>query len=280
MAGTDPGPDDATEGSDDQHRHDQHRRDQHRQHRHDQRRPGQRPDEAGASLEVVAPGSAGTAPLWRVLAVLAIAHVLVMFASFGLQKVAPLGAPRVVVIADHVTQTPTRGLAGLCLTFFAFLLLLVASTLLARLLRGGTELSGWLASTIAAAGAVYVGITVVGELAPLAAALYGGGHGAGVDVVVALVQLHWFALYGATGVLGVFTLAVAGAVLATRALPRWVAWTGLVVGAVCLAGVPGAGVGLADTATAVWSLWFVGLGVAAAREPRATRSSRRARAAV
>ncbi|WP_426595081.1 hypothetical protein ACPPVS_05785 [Cellulomonas sp. McL0617] len=213
----------------------------------------------------------GTAALWRILAALAIAHVLVMFGSFGLQKVAPLGAPRDVVIADHVTHAAPRGLAGLCLTLAAFLLLLVAATLLGRLLRGTTELSGWLASTIAAAGAVYVGISVVGELAPLAAALYGGQHGAGVDVVVALVQLHWFALYGATGVLGVFTLAVAGAVLATRALPRWVAWTGLVVGAVCLAGVPGAGAGLADTATAVWSVWFVGLGVAAARAPRAGR---------
>ena len=235
------------------------------------------PTARGRAADGPVTSSSSATLLWRIFAVLAIAHVLVMFASFGLQKVAPLAASRDVVIADHVTHAPSRGLAGLCLTLAAFLILLVAATLLGRLLRGSTELSGWLASTIAAAGAVYVGITVVGELAPLAAVLYGGGHGLSADVVVALVQLHWFALYGATGVLGVFTLAVAGAVLAARALPRWVAWTGLVVGAVCLAGVPGAGSGLADTATALWSLWFVGLGVSAAREPRAARSAARAR---
>ena len=253
MAGTDPGPDDLD---------------------------GDTPMTETLTTTAPRTDASSAAPLWRILAALAIAHVLVMFGSFGLQRVAPLSAGRDVVIADHVTHASTRGLAGLCLTLLAFLLLLVAVTLLGRLLRGGTELSGWLAATVTAAGAVYVAITVVGELVPLATALYAGGHGVGADVVVALVQLHWFALYGATGVLGVFTLTASGAVLATGALPRWVAWAGIVVGVVCLAGVPGAGAGLADTATALWSLWFVALGVAAAREPRARRSVGRAREAV
>ncbi len=204
--------------------------------------------------------------LWRAVAGLALAHLVLMFGSFALQRVAPLAAGPATVAADHVTWSMTKGFAGGYLTGLSFLLFLLAATLLARLLRGGTELSGWLASSIAAVCSIYVAVTLVGELANLGAALYDGHHGAPLATVAALDHVHWFALYLATAVLGLFTVLVAAAIRVTRGLPRWVGHTGFVVGTFCLVAVPAAGTGAVDAATAVWSLWFLGLAVAALRQ--------------
>lgn len=203
--------------------------------------------------------------MWRVAGILAIAHVVLMFASFALQQVAPIGSDAGTVRTDHVTFSMTSGFAGEYLTCLSFLILLLAVTLLGRLLRGTAEVSEWLASSAAAAGVVYVAVTLAGALANLGAALYIGHHGGDLSTVAALVDAHWFAVFSATAVLGVFTGCIAGAVLVSRALPRWVAWTGFVTAVVCVASVPAAGAGAVDTATLVWVLWFVGLGVAGLR---------------
>ena len=203
--------------------------------------------------------------LWRVVAVLAIVHVVLMFGSFSLQRVAPLGAAESTVTADHVTWPMGKGFTGGYLTCLSFLVFLLVATLLARLLRGDSEASGWAASVIAGAGSVYVAVTLTGALANLGAALYDGHRGAPLTTVTALDHVHWFAAFLATAVLGLFTLAVAAAVHLTAALPRWVAFTGYVVGAVAVCWVPGAAKGLVDTATLVWVVWFIAPAVAASR---------------
>jgi len=152
---------------------------------------------------------------------LVIAHLVLMFASFSLQRVSPLGAKPATVIADHVTWSMTKGFTGGYLTSLSFLVFLLAATLLARLLRGDTEIAGWLSSTIAASGSIYVAVTF-SSLSNLGAALYDGHTGAPLSTVTALDHVHWFGVFLATEVLGVFILAVAAAVRATGLLPRWV----------------------------------------------------------
>jgi hypothetical protein len=202
---------------------------------------------------------------------LVIAHLVLMFASFSLQRVSPLGAKPATVIADHVTWSMTKGFTGGYLTSLSFLVFLLAATLLARLLRGDTEIAGWLSSTIAASGSIYVAVTF-SSLSNLGAALYDGHTGAPLSTVTALDHVHWFGVFLATEVLGVFILAVAAAVRATGLLPRWVAYSGFLVGAVCIAAVAGAGSGLVDAATVVWVLWLAGLAIAAFRVSRVSMS--------
>ena len=206
--------------------------------------------------------------LWLIAGGLGLAHLALMLAGFSLQRVAPLGSRRTTIVADHVTWSMTKGFSGgylVCLSFIAFMLF---ATLLARLLRGTSELSAWLASAIAALGAIYVAVTLGAGLSDLGAALYGGHHGAPLAIVTAFDQAHWFAVFVATTVLGAFTLTVGAAVWVSGLLPRWVAASGLVAGAVVLAGVAAASTDAVNDATAVWMLWFVALAIAALRAGR------------
>jgi hypothetical protein len=106
----------------------------------------------------------------------------------------------------------------------------------------------------------------------LGAALYDAHHGMPLSVVTALDHVHWFAVFGATMVLGVFTMGVACAALSAGALPRWLGFAGVPVGVLCLASGAGAQTGLVGAATLLWSVWFVLLAVAALRTARAATS--------
>lgn len=214
----------------------------------------------------------GNRRLWRVAGLLALAHLVLMFGSFSLQKVANLGAKPSTLAADFVTSSAAKSYAGEYLTCLSFLVFLLVATLLARLLRGGSELSGWLSSTIAASGAIYVGVTLASAVANLGAALYDGHHGAPLSTVTALEHAHWFGVFAATVVLGVFTSSVSAAVVVSRVLPLWVGFAGVVAGVLCLVSGAGAQTGLVDTATLVWVVWFVALAVAALRGPRSAIS--------
>ncbi|MBI1351267.1 MAG: DUF4386 family protein [Actinomycetales bacterium] len=208
--------------------------------------------------------------LWRVAGVLALAHIVVMFGSFGLQQVAPLDADATTVTADHVTSSLAKGLTGGYLTMISYLLLLLVATLLARLLRSATDLSGWLTGAMTASAAVFVAVTF-SAMADLGAALYDGHHGASVETVTSLDHTHWFGIFLATAALGVFTAAAGAAILESGALPRWVGYFGAVVGVTSVISVVGAGAGFVDTVTLLWTLWFVCLAVSCLRHAAASR---------
>ena len=202
--------------------------------------------------------------LWTLAGVLALAHLVVMFGSFALQRVAPLDASSVTIRADHMDWSMTKGFSGGYLTALSYLLLLAFAALFARLLRVRTEVSGWLTSTMLVAVGVAVAVTYAG-MADVGAALYDGHHGASLETVTALDHAHWFNVFLATLALGLFTAATGGAALVSRVLPRWVGWSGVVVGVLCMLAVAGAGAGLVDTVTLVWTLWFIALAIAALR---------------
>ena len=206
--------------------------------------------------------------LWRVVGVLAIVHVVSLLASYALQKVADLGAKPSVVASAFVSFSTGKGFAGEYLTCLSLLVFLFAAMLLARLVRGGSELSGWLASVVGALGAIYVAVSLASYLPALGAALYDGHHGAPLATVATLDHLHWFGAFVSTAVLGAFTLAAAAAIRVSGVLPAWLGYSGMVVGVLCLAAGEGAHLSLNGAASIAWAAWFVLLGVAALRGPR------------
>ena len=218
----------------------------------------------------------GRRGLWRAAGILAITHVVLMLAGISMGKVATVGSQPAAYVAAYMDGPVTERLAGACLVCASFLVFLLAATLFARLLRGGSELGHWWASVIAASGAIYVAMTLAVALPGVAAAVYDGHHGASVGIVTALSDLHYFAVFASMAVLGVFTMALAAAAQVSGSLSRWVAYPGYAVGALCLAAVPGAGLGLVDNAMLVWTIWFVVTGIAALRVARTARVQVRA----
>jgi len=221
----------------------------------------------------------GRRGLWRTAGILAIAHVVLILAGLAGGKVATVGSGPGAYIAAYMDGPLTERLASGCLAGASFLVFLLAATLFARLLRGGSELGRWWASVVAASGAIYVAMTLAVALPGVAAAVYDGHHGASVGIVTALSDLHYFAVFASMAVLGVFTIALAAAAQVSGGLSRWVAYPGYAVGALCLAAVPGAGLGLVDNAMLVWTIWFVVTGIAALRVARTARVQVRAAAA-
>ena len=158
----------------------------------------------------------------------------------------------------------TKVFASGYIEFIAALVFLVASLLIARLLRGSGELDGWLSSTISATAIVYTAVQVVAGAAG-AAAVYNGHHGAPLAIVTAVDDIRNVAFSLTGGVAGLLTLAVAAAGRSTLLLPRWLSYTGYVVGVVMIAAVPAAKAGAPQVL--LWFAWLVALGVAALRAP-------------
>jgi hypothetical protein len=209
-----------------------------------------------------------TVRLWRLAGALALAHVVLLFAGVALEKSPLLGDSTSHAEDALVRSSMATVFTGGFLQYLAVLVFLAGAMLLARLLRGTSETSAWLASTAGAAAGTYAAVTVATGFAAGAAALYDGHHGAPLATITTVNDVRNFAFFLSVGVLGVFTTAVAGAVHATRILPTWLAYTGYVVGPVCIAAVPAARFGAIDSANLLWLVWFLAFGVAALRGPR------------
>jgi len=151
------------------------------------------------------------------------------------------------------------------LGFAAFLLL---ATMLPRLVRRSGETNRWLAATVPASGAVYVGITLGIGFAGSGAARFAAQHGLPASTVAALSDLHWLGVYVATAVLGLFTLVLAAALWTSHTLPRWTAALGFVAGASCFAAAAQPPSGVVDDVTLIWMIWLVLFAVVALRGPR------------
>ncbi len=188
-----------------------------------------------------------------------IAYVVLLLAGYSQQLMA-FGAS-----AASITQPPTpASRPGRCtlsavLVTAASLLLLTAFTLISRLLRGETEGAGWASALILTAGTAAAAVTLVGSYAGAFAAYYAATHGFGADTVAGLNMISKFSDLIAAGATGVCALAVGGAGLASRRLPRWAAWISIVVGAVDI--VSGTGPAQLNLGTLVGFAWMIMLGV-------------------
>jgi hypothetical protein len=206
--------------------------------------------------------------LWRIVGSLAIAHVVLMLAGFTLQRVSRLGDAAGSALATYRGSSVSAAGIGSAVSLAGFVALLFAAPLLAQLLRGDTAASRWLSRVIASTASVYVGITLAVGFAASGAARYGAHHGLPESTVDALNTLHWFGVFVATAILGVFILTVAARLWVSGQLPRWIAVLGFVAGICCLAAAVNPPENIVDNTTLVWMAWFVALGVAALRGRR------------
>ncbi len=206
--------------------------------------------------------------LWRTAGWLAIAHVVLVFAGAGLTASPQLGDPASAARDSLVSSSLGKAVTGGYVTYLGFLVLLVGGLLIARLLRGEDELTGWLSSCIAGTTVAWVATTVAAGLAAGGAALYDGHHGAVLETVTTMNDLRNVAFILTGGLAGVFVVAVAVAGRRTGLLSRPLTLTGTVLGVASIAAVPGARVGLSAVTTTAWLVWFATFGITAVRKAR------------
>jgi hypothetical protein len=201
---------------------------------------------------------------WRVAGGLCLAHVILLLAGYSQMRVPAYDASSADVVKTYSAVAATRMYAGGYLGILAWLTLLAALTLVARMLRGTTDTSGWFAGLVATAAVTATAVTVV-AFVTTGAAFYGATHGYAPDIVAGVSVISKYADFVAMSALGVCVVAIGGAALASRALPRWIAVASLLVGVVGIAA--GAQQGLLDIGNLVWLAYLVVLSVVLLRGP-------------
>jgi hypothetical protein len=207
--------------------------------------------------------------LWRIAGVLCLAHPVLLLAGYSQQRSPVFGAVPSAIVSTYAGAPAGRMYLGGYLATIAWLVLIAAITLLSRLLRGTGETAGWLAALAQASGVTSAAVTLGGAFAAAGGAYYAARHGYAPDVVAGVNDVSKFADLISMAALGVCVLAVGGAGLAGRALPRWAAWLSVLVGVLGVAS--GTGPALMNLATLVMLAWFVVLGVVLMRGPARVR---------
>ncbi len=203
--------------------------------------------------------------LWRVAGGFAIAHVVLVFAGFAMQRSVSLGGS----LADYRRALTQGGLGrvmvGEYIEALAFLLLIPVLAFAAQAIGRRTPLARWASQTSLLAGITYVAITLATGMAAGAAVHYAGRHGADLQTLVVVSEVRFFAYFASLFVLAVQAIGLGIAARSDRFSPRWVGIGGVVIGVVLAVGVAGAGIGLHDYASMLWMIWWVGVGVALIR---------------
>jgi hypothetical protein len=203
--------------------------------------------------------------MWRIAGVLCLIHVVLLFVGYSQQKAPNFGDSAAKIASTYAGVPAARMYAGGFIVTLAWLVLLSAVTLIARLLRGPGEASGWLSRLITAAGSTATSVTLAGAYAGAGAAYYAASHGAAPQIVAGLAYVSKFSDQLAMAAAGLCAVAVGGAGLASRALPRWAAWAGVAVGVIGL--VSASSAALLNTGNLLWLAWLIMLGVVLLRGP-------------
>jgi hypothetical protein len=201
--------------------------------------------------------------LWRVAGGLALAHIVLMFAGFSQEVVTEHSTP----IGDFVRTiggaSLTRTYVGGYIEALAFLVLVPALVLVARLVGRRTELGRISATTFLALGSAYVASTLAVGFPPGAAAMYGLQHGADPRSASMMMDLRNFGFFLQVAMSCAMALALGVAALADRTHVRWVGWGGVALGVVGLALTPFAH----NVISMAWVVWWVGVAVLLLRGP-------------
>ena len=209
-------------------------------------------------LTATARPEVGTDPRpWRWAGALALAHVVVMLAALSQEVLVAHGDPASSVQAAYAGASLPKVLVAGYVEALAFLLLVPAIVLLARLLGTRSELGRVAALCFQALGTAYVASTFAVGFPPAAAAVYAAHHGVdpGAIAVVNDVRNYGFVLQVA--LLSGMTLALGIAALADRVHRRVAGWGGVVLGGAGILVVPVA----YDLVSVVWLAWWVALAV-------------------
>jgi hypothetical protein len=219
--------------------------------------------------------------MWRVFGALAIAYIVLVFVPIPGSGTTPeLGSSRAEVVKHLMNGSMPGKFAGGYEQALSALVFLMAALLLARLVRGSTEWTGWLSSMMSATAIINVASTLTVGSAAGAAAIYDGHHGAPVETVTMLNDVRSFAFFLSIADLGVFTACAGAAMLVTRTMPRWLGWSGIGTGVLCLIAVAGARNGAHNIANLVQFVWWIALAVLALRKPADEAAAQPSRDAV
>ena len=203
--------------------------------------------------------------LWRVAGGLAVAHVVLLFAGFSQERSSSLGDSAAAARHALAEGSLARSMLGGYVESFSFVLLLPVLVFLAHAVGTRTAVGRWASSTSLMAGVCYVAISLATGMPAGAAALYGGHHGGDLATAVMVTDIRNFAFYLSLLVLGLQALALGIAARSEGFSPRWTGIGGVVVGILLMAGVAGAGLGLHDFASLIWTVWWIGVGIALIR---------------
>ena len=135
-----------------------------------------------------------------------------------------------------------------------------------NVLREGAGEWQWLADAAFACGVVTSAVKLASG--PIAAVVYDRApHGLSGDVNAALIESNDWSFVLTWAINGAFLLAAGGVILATRVLPRWLGWSGVVVGVVNLLAVLGGK--SAPPVVLLFFLWIFASGVVLLRPRKA-----------
>jgi hypothetical protein len=198
--------------------------------------------------------------LWRLAGGLCLAHVILLLAGYSQMRVPVFDAAPADVVKTYADVATVRMYTGGYVGILAWLVLLAAVTLIARLLRTGTDgqAGGWLAGLVATAGTTATTVTAI-AFVTTGAAFTAAKHGYAADLVAGLTTVSKFADFVAMSALGVCAVAIGAAALVGRALPRWIAVGSVLIGVVGIAA--GAHQGLLDIGNLLWLAYLVVLSV-------------------
>jgi hypothetical protein len=201
---------------------------------------------------------------------LALAHVVLMFAGFSQESSTEHGAPIGDLVRIVAGANATRTYAGGYVEAMAFLVLVPAVVLVARLLSRRTEVGRIAATSFLALGTAYVASTLAVGFPPGAAAMYGLQHGADPRSAAMLMDVRNFGFFLQVAMSSAMALALGIAALAERIHVRWVGWGGVALGITGLVATPFAH----NVISMAWVIWWVGLGVLFLRGSGQPRESR------
>jgi hypothetical protein len=214
------------------------------------------------TLDPTLPNTEPGRAVWRWAGGLGLAHVLVMLGGFALEgAVVEHGASPSKVLHEYAGVSVTRVELASYLEASAFLVLVPALVLLARLYAGRTEAGRAAATTFLGLGIAYVASSLAIGFPPLTTSVYAAHHGIGATTVATINDLrnYGFVLQVALSMALAVALGVAALAAGRRAV--WVGWGGILVGTVGLLATPF----VHNAVSMLWLVWWVGVCVVCLR---------------
>ena len=167
------------------------------------------------------------------------------------------------VLASPASQ---QTFSGLFLESVGQILLLVFVARVWLVLRQAEGELAWLAAAAFGSGLLLVA-TGTGAVAPEYALALGAGHGLGAPAVWPLHFLNMAFYLESRGFTALFLALTATVTLQTRALPRWLGWSGLVLAAANLLSLAMPANDIAQIAPLFFYLWLLATGIVLLRQP-------------
>jgi hypothetical protein len=212
---------------------------------------------------------------WRWAGGLALAHLVVMLAAVSQEGVLLAHGDSVTKIHDTFAgASVAHSLGAGYVEATAFLVLMPALVLIARLFGRRSELGRVASQTFLGLGIALVGSTLAIGFPPAAAALYAAHHDVDPGTISMVNDLRNYGFVLQIALTAAMALALGIAALADRVHTRWIGWGGVVVGGVGLVVTPFAH----NAVSMAWMIWWAGMAVQLLRGAPARRNADRSRA--